>query len=105
MVHNALGFLVYYKVQNGRKSPRVRRISDSRFGLGFIYISTVVCIFSSFREVSKAFSSWYLVPHIARNKKKHEVIKFYSEYGFISLQRCSEYLVLPGIEDQNLVTS
>ena len=97
MVHNALGFLVYYKVQNGRKSPRVRRISDSRFGLGFIYISTVVCIFSSFREVSK--------PHIARNKKKHEVIKFYSEYGFISLQRCSEYLVLPGIEDQNLVTS
>ena len=82
MVHNALGFLVYYKVQNSRKSPRVRRISDSRFGLGFICIfSTVVCIFSSFREVSRVFSSCYLVPHIA-GEKKHEVIKFYSEYGF-----------------------
>ena len=81
MVHNALGFLVYYKVQNSRKSPHVRRISGSSFRLGFICISTVVCIFSSFREVSRAFSSCYLVPHIA-GKKKHEVIKFYSKYGF-----------------------
>ena len=69
MVHNALGFLVYFKVQNSRKNPRVRRISNSRFGLGFICISTVVCIFSSFREVSRAFSSCYLVPHIAGKKK------------------------------------
>ena len=69
MVHNALGFLVYYNVQNSRKSPRVIRISDSRFGLGFICTSTVVCIFSSFREVSRAFSSCYLVPHIAGKKK------------------------------------
>ena len=66
MVHNALGFLVYYKVQNSRKSPRVRRISDSRFERGFICISDVVCIFSSsFGEVSRAFSSCYLVSHIA----------------------------------------
>ena len=69
MVHNALGFLVYYKVQNGRKRPRVRRISVSELGLGFICISTVVSIFSSFREVSRAFFSCYLVPHIAGGKK------------------------------------
>ena len=68
MVYNALGFLVYYKVQNSRKTRRVRRISDSRFGLGFICISTVVCIFSSFREVSRAFSNCYLVSHIAGKK-------------------------------------